>query len=208
MNKRFYPNDYMRWNIYEKISKFLKLSGQKEILDAGCGQGILSKYLEREREIKLYGIDFNQKSIEIAKGENYEEVILEDIHNISYPDKKFDKSICIEVFQYLQNPMKAFEELMRVTKEEIIIGVPNYNCIGIRSILFKKWRKPFFETLNKTYFPTNKEFLEKKKKKYNIKLEVKYISARFGFIRNLIGNILASEVVGIYKLQQENYNQI
>ena len=151
---------------------------------------------EREREIHLEGIDFNPNSINIAKTKNYKRVVLGDISKLPYKVKEFDKTICIEVFQYLKNPKTAFEELKRITKKEIIICVPNYNCIGLRSILFKKWRKPFFETINKTYFPTNKEFLEELDK--NVK--IKYVSCRFGFLRNFFGNILSSEVIGIYKL--------
>jgi ubiquinone/menaquinone biosynthesis C-methylase UbiE len=197
--KKFFPSDKMRWNIYPKILKKVHLKINENILDAGCGQGFLSKYLPKHK--KLYGIDFNYKSVEKASHANYFEVKKGDVSQIPYENKKFDKTICIEVFQYLKEPLKAFEELMRVTKKEIIICVPNYNAIGIRSILFKKWRKPFFETINKTYFPTNKEFLEKFAKDNVLKFEVKYISCRGGAIRNLFGNMLSSEVIGIFKLK-------
>jgi len=192
-NKKFYPSDKMRWNIYTKILRKIKLNKKDKILDAGCGQGILSEYLQG---YNLYGIDFNKNSLILAKKRNYNQVKFSDINSIPYPDKFFDKTICIEVFQYISEPKKAYEELKRVTKNELIIAIPNYNCIGIRSILFKFWRKPFFETINKTYFPTNKEFLEELDK--NVK--IKYLSCRWGLIRNLFGNMLSSEVIGIYNL--------
>ena len=188
------------WNIYKQVERKNLLTNTGKVLDVGCGLGnILWDFNE------LYGIDINKEYIKEAnrKGK-YKEVKQGSIYNIPHPDKFFEDVICIEVFQYLEYPFEAFKELMRVSKNKIVVSSPNLNCIGLRSLLFKKYRSDFFKTINKTRFPTNKELYETIAYKANMSLSIDYISSRYGFLRNWLGDILSSEVIGVFEEKWRN----
>ncbi len=178
----------MNWNIYKSIPRLVR--GNK-VLDAGCGSGSLIAYLKGK---ELTGLDINFKALQEAKNKGYKELSITELHQTHFKDNKFDTVVCLEVLQYLEEEIqsKAIEELKRITKKRLIVAVPNYNCIGIRSILDSKLRDSFYGSINRTYYPTTKNTLIH----FGFK-KFKYASCRFGFIRNLFGNLFASEVIGV-----------
>jgi cyclopropane fatty-acyl-phospholipid synthase-like methyltransferase len=59
------------------------------ILDAGCGNGLYSRYLSEE--FKVIGVDISEKQIELAKQNALKaNFICEDMTKINYPDEYFD----------------------------------------------------------------------------------------------------------------------
>jgi SAM-dependent methyltransferase len=61
-----------------------------EVLDVGCGSGTKTKYLS-ERGLKVTGIDFSDKLIEIATREVHEtKFLVMDMHDVPTMDQKFD----------------------------------------------------------------------------------------------------------------------
>lgn len=190
--------DYqVQWGLYSKIIKKIKLKKGEKILDAGCGNGKLAEHLKNCPS--LYGFDFEGYAVEEAKKKNYKQVLKRDIVNTKYKDKEFDTTICIQVFPYLTNPEKAFKELLRITKKRIIISVPNYNWLRIKSISSKRFKRRYHEDFHSNH--TGKRFLIDLAKKYNLALKIFYLSNNFGFIRNLYGNYFASEVIGIFYIK-------
>jgi len=183
------------YDLYPKVLKRISVSKEEKILDVGCGVGKLSRYL---KGFNLYGCDITENFVKHAKKEFYKEVKVADIYNLPYKDKEFDKIFCIGVFEYIQNTEKAMKELLRICKGEITINTPNYNSMGIRFFLQNKWIKfTDFLVSSRTRW-TNKKFHEKIAKKCKLKLKIKYFSYKFEFIRNLGGNILAGDIIGIY----------
>ena len=123
-NKKGSKDFRTTWNIYPKFLKIIKLNRNEKILDAGCGKGILSNYL---KDFNLYGFDFSEEAVKKAKKKSYKKVIKSEICKTPFKNKEFDKTLCIQVFHYLENPEKAFKELIRITKTEIILTVSNFN---------------------------------------------------------------------------------
>lgn len=186
------------WNIYPKFLKKININKNEKILDAGCGEGMLSDYL---KNFNLYGLDFSEKAIKEAKKKCYKKVIKSEIYKTTFKNKEFDKTICVQVFQYLEYPKKAFKELVKITKKEIILTVPNFNWFKIKMLFSKKWRKAYGEELRLYSNFTNSNFLRGLAKKSNLEVKIFYLSNKFGLFRNLFGDYLASEVVGIFRLK-------
>jgi len=86
----------------------------KTILDIGCQDLFFYNLIKNKHEVTL--ADINPKSELIKK---------EDIQKLSFEDKSFDIVLCQEVLEHLPNPIKAIAELKRVSREKIIITVPN-----------------------------------------------------------------------------------
>jgi SAM-dependent methyltransferase len=190
--------DYqVQWEIYPKILEKINLKKSESILDAGCGNGKLGKYLHDYPS--LYGFDFDTNAVKRARKKNYKEVLIRKIENTKYADKEFDSTICIQVLPYVLNPKIAFQELKRITKNRLIISVPNFNWIRLKLLSSVERDKIHNNEYHSNY--TSAKFLKELARKNNLKLEIFYLSNKFGLIRNLFGNYLASEVVGVFYLR-------
>ncbi len=130
--KDYYEYDGF-WNDEEKslknnIEKIeLTLSFIKEdvesVLDAACGNGIFTNYLQRTRSnLKIVGFDRSEQALKYVKTEKF----LASIDSIPLSDDSYDCVIAHDVIEHL--PVEAYDkalsELSRVAKKYIIIGVP------------------------------------------------------------------------------------
>ena len=100
---------------YEFIFKLFKNFIKNSVLDVGCSEGYLKKYLTDD--IKYVGIDI--------EGEPDFIVDLEKEKLTMFKDKSFFIVICTEVLEHLNNLHAIFDELTRVSKKYIIISLPN-----------------------------------------------------------------------------------
>lgn len=187
------------WNIYPKLFKRIKFEKDEKVLDAGCGNGELGKNL---RIAFLYGFDINKETIkEVKKSKNYKKIVKGDIYKIPFKDKEFDTTICIEVLEYLNEPERAFKELLRVTKRKVIISSANFNWYRINSYLSRKMREQYKGQLKMNKNFINSKFFINLAKQNALKLKIIYFSNKREGVRNLFGNYFASEVVGLFKLK-------
>ena len=100
---------------YEFIFKLFKNFIKNSVLDVGCSEGYLKKYLTDD--IKYVGIDI--------EGDPEFIVDLEKDKLTMFKDKSFFIVICTEVLEHLDNLHEIFDELARVSKKYIIISLPN-----------------------------------------------------------------------------------
>lgn len=187
------------WDIYPKILKKIIIGKEEKILDAGCGNGELGKHLNIR---ELDGFDSDEQAVkEAQKTGMYKRVIKSSIYNLPFDNKEFDKTICIEVLEYLKEPERAFRELMRVTKNEIIVSTANFNWYKLKAIFSKRWRNQYKNqiALNETFI--NSRFLKNLAGKNLIKVKIFYMSNKMDSLRNLLGSWLAGEVGGVFKLK-------
>ncbi len=127
-------NKLFRKSLYERIPISLEECGDikdKTIIDIGCGSGRLCYLLAKENASKVVGVDYSQQMIDIAKEfvkkKDLEEKIQFECVDffVKYETKeKFDISIALGVFDYLQNPEKFLDKMKMVTKEKIIVSYP------------------------------------------------------------------------------------
>ena len=184
-----------------RILEELELFDQEEILEIGCGNGYYLSLLNRMGKNKLTGVDTDK--VALNNGRRYinntkVKLINAPAENLPFKDKEFDKTICIEVLEYLSNPEKTLKELVRVSKNEVIISCANFNWYRINSFLSKEMREQYKEQIESNGNFINSGFFKKLAGKNNLKLKIIYISNRFEFVRNLFGNFFASEVIGIF----------
>ena len=86
----------------------------RTILDIGCRDKILKKYLNEN--VIYQGIDFEESHEVIAH--NLEE-------GIPFPDNSFDIVFALDVLEHVENIHFLFSEILRVSKKEAIIALPN-----------------------------------------------------------------------------------
>lgn len=90
----------------------------KRVLDAGCGEGYLSRLLAKSKAM-VTAVDYSPRMIEIAKARtpndlliDYQQGNCEDLHFLQ--EKSFDLIVSNMVIQDLANYEQAFQEMYRL----------------------------------------------------------------------------------------------
>lgn len=122
--------DIKRLLFIEKKLKEYNLPGSR-ILDIGCGNGIISRYLGSKGYFVL-GIDVDQKAIEYANSHNkYSNVIfkVKNVEDLTVEPVEYDAIICSEVLEHLDQPSKLLQILYKILKPGgiMVVTVPNGN---------------------------------------------------------------------------------
>lgn len=97
-------------------------NGVQSILDAGCGNGIITNRLPKIYP-EVVGVDNNPDVLKHVRTPNY----LYPLDATPFHDKVFDCTLCCEVLEHIKvtEYHKVLRELERVTSKYIIISVPN-----------------------------------------------------------------------------------
>jgi SAM-dependent methyltransferase len=112
------------------LNKMQPLLGRpiKSVLEIGCGSAYMGKGFESVN-CCYTGIDADATSIEYARrqGVNAFHVLAEDIMESPLAGNTYDLVITSNVFEHLNNPMKALANIRQLCKGIIVIIVPNAN---------------------------------------------------------------------------------
>jgi methionine biosynthesis protein MetW len=136
----------------EIISDLIK--PKSKILDIGCSDGELLKFLKKNKKTDCYGLEVSQKKVSesLSKGlsviQGDAEVDLE-----YYPDQHFDYAILSQTIQATSDPKKILEEMLRIAKYAII-SLPNFANIKNRLQLLFKGKMPVSESLPYEWYNT------------------------------------------------------
>lgn len=100
-------------------------------LDVGCAKGYLVKALD-ELGVDAYGIDPSVYAVSRAHPDIASKINLDIAQSIPYPDNTFDVVTCFDVMEHvpLKEVTKTLKELLRVSKEWVIIRVVTHEVEG------------------------------------------------------------------------------
>ena len=124
------------------------------VLDVGCADGTLMKFLEDNKNIDVRGLELSKNKVQkcIAKGLTVIEGNAEtDLRQ--FPDKSFDYVILSQTLQAFLNPELVISELLRVGKKAIVT-IPNFGYWKVRLHLLIKGTMPITETLPDEWYNT------------------------------------------------------
>ena len=107
-----------------KISEWIEPNSK--VLDLGCADGALLKYLHAEKMTTGYGIEISPENIEkgIKNKINIIQMNLEDGLSV-FDNQFFDTVILSQTLQAMVNIEKIMDEMKRVAKN-IIVSFPNF----------------------------------------------------------------------------------
>jgi len=126
----------------------------KKVLDVGCADGTLMKFLKDNKNINIRGLEISKEKVQecIAKGLTVIEGNAEkDLKQ--FPDKSFDYVILSQTLQAFLNPELVLNELLRVGKKTIIT-IPNFGYWRVRLHLLLKGTMPITKTLPDEWYNT------------------------------------------------------
>lgn len=146
--------NFRHYSIFTKELKLLAERWQKgKLLNLGCAHG--PDFLPFKDSFKLYGIDFSDEMIKLARRYSLKfdfsaELSTADIRQLPYPDNSFDWAISVATYHHIkgkQERLKALNELRRVLKPggEAFITVWN------------RWQPKFWFKPKELYVPWRKK---------------------------------------------------
>jgi methionine biosynthesis protein MetW len=96
------------------------------VLDLGCGDGALLKYLRESRRVAGYGVEIDDAGV-LACVRNGVNVVQSDLeHELSeFADRSFDYVILSQTLQAVRNSERVIREMLRVGREGIVT-FPNF----------------------------------------------------------------------------------
>ncbi len=124
------------------------------VLDLGCGNGILLKFLEETKGVKGSGIEIDEEKVTegIVQGVN---VIHGDINEEiqDYGDNSFDYVVLSQTLQQVYRPAWLINEMLRVGRKGIV-SFPNFGHYRNRIYFLFKGKKPISKELPYEWFDT------------------------------------------------------
>lgn len=117
---------YLR-NLVDLLKEDLLNFNPQTVLDAGCGDGLLTGLLKEVTGAKVYGVDISKKGLELTKKRGV--IVREgDLNSrVPFPDKSFDLLVSNQVIEHLTNPDYFLKECGRVLcrRGHLILTTPN-----------------------------------------------------------------------------------
>ena len=165
------------FNIISKL-----ISKNSKVLDVGCGDGELMKYIYENITNDIRGLELSKHNVQkcIEKGLTVIEGDAEkDLKQ--FPESSFDYVILSQTLQAFLDPENVINELLRIGKKAIVT-IPNFGYWKVRIHLLFQGTMPITETLPNEWYDTPnlhmctiKDFVNYCKKK-NIKINSSNLS--------------------------------
>ena len=139
-------------NEFKVIADLIKKDTR--VLDVGCADGTLMKFLKDNKNIDVRGLELSKDKVQecIAKGLTVIEGNAEkDLKQ--FPEKSFDYVVLSQTLQAFLNPEVVINELLRVGKKAIVT-IPNFGYWKVRLHLLTKGTMPITKTLPDEWYNT------------------------------------------------------
>ena len=137
--KEQYNKDMVVWN-YEAPQNTASLLNKHaidkkiNILDAGCGTGLVGKELKKYGFSNLTGVDFSQSMLDLITPGIYHTIDLIDLNEpLKFEDNTFDAIMCVGTFTYGHVKAHALNEFIRIVNYQGLI------CFTINEGIYKEY---------------------------------------------------------------------
>lgn len=147
-----------RLNITDNFVQQLALTHEDTSLDLGCGTGEAAEILIHT---DLSAVDFSSSMIAKLKLKQPDiKAFVADAKSLPFSNNNFNLVIALGLFEYIQSPDEALQEVHRVLKEDgnLIVSIPN------KASLFRKLRG-----IENTITSPLKLFLSRNSERHDIK---------------------------------------
>ena len=169
--------------LYKEIQKKSKIYNISKLLEVGCGSGERLNLLNKNLNIKCYGLEPSKKAVNSIK-KKYKKIIVKrgTANNFIFKNINFNAVVfgfCLYLVD-IDHFTKVYEETDKVTKKGSLIFIKDFYSNEFRSFLYKHNKKiivnkydfsrifswsPKFQVISKKFFdhdnPTNKSLIKK-----------------------------------------------
>jgi len=96
----------------------------KSFLDVGCAEGFYPRLVRARYGAEAYGVELSVSGVRRMWEYNRLEGVCGDAHALPIKTDAFDTVVCVNTIEHVTNPQQVISELMRVARNDLIIGVP------------------------------------------------------------------------------------
>jgi 2-polyprenyl-3-methyl-5-hydroxy-6-metoxy-1,4-benzoquinol methylase len=108
----------------------------KSVLDIGCGSGVYCIELAKRGATRVLGIDFSESMLSIARDAARSHGVADRIEFISgefmkhdFGEERFDLSIAMGVFDYLEQPAPFLAKMSALTRAKLVASFPRFSLV-------------------------------------------------------------------------------
>lgn len=123
-------NPIVKWmmkNFFSDLKQLLdKTNNVSTVLEAGCGEGTVTKFLysEGKGKFKIKAFDISDDLVKNASKQFPEiEFLTKNIYTLDEVNE-YDLVVCSEVLEHLEEPEKVIKLLLNASRKYVIISVP------------------------------------------------------------------------------------
>ena len=137
---------------FKVISELVEKNSR--VLDVGCGDGDLMKYLDENKTKDIRGLEISKERVQncLSKGLTVIEGNAENDLK-QFPKNSFDIVILSQTLQAFLYPEQVINELLRVGSKAIVT-IPNFGHWKVRFHLLTKGTMPMTENLPNEWYNT------------------------------------------------------
>ena len=137
---------------FQIISELIE--NNTRVLDVGCGDGILMKYLKDQKNVDTRGLEISKNKVQICVSKGLTVIegnAEEDLKQ--FPNSSFNYVILSQTLQAFYNPEKVIDNLLNVA-DKAIITIPNFGFWKVRLDLLVKGTMPITKNLPDEWYNT------------------------------------------------------
>lgn len=127
------------WRLAQKIGTYIPFTswyvvwskldkGAQSILDIGCADGDMMKFIGNRKKFYTIGIDIHRPYLEKAKRrKSHSENVLCDVRKLPFREKSFDIVLCLETLEHLERKDEGIEVIQvmeEIARRQVIISTP------------------------------------------------------------------------------------
>ena len=130
------------------------IENNTRVLDVGCGDGTLMKYLKDKKNVDTRGLEISKNNVQIciSKGLTVIEGNAEkDLKQ--FPNSSFNYAILSQTLQAFYNPERVIDDLLN-DAEKAIVTIPNFGFWKVRLDLLIKGTMPVTKNLPDEWYNT------------------------------------------------------
>lgn len=108
----------------------------RSFLDIGCGSGIYSVQLAKRGAARVLGIDFSDPMLAMAREaaadasvQDRTAFIRDEFLAHDFGDEKFDMTIAMGVFDYLEHPEPYLTKMADLTRGKVLASFPRFSLV-------------------------------------------------------------------------------
>ena len=130
------------------------IENNTRVLDVGCGDGTLMKYLKDKKNVDTRGLEISKDKVQmcVSKGlaviEGNAEKDLKQFPNLS-----FNYAVLSQTLQAFYDPEKVIDDLLKVA-DKAIVTIPNFGFWKVRLDLLIKGTMPITKNLPDEWYNT------------------------------------------------------
>ena len=130
------------------------IENNTKVLDVGCGDGTLMKYLKDKKNVDTRGFEISKNKVQtcVSKGlaviEGNAEKDLKQFPNLS-----FNYAVLSQTLQAFYNPEKVIDDLLNVANKAVVT-IPNFGFWKVRLDLLIKGTMPITKNLPDQWYNT------------------------------------------------------